>query len=222
MTISSDRKWQSYYKTTYLYDEIVVYWIDFFFFLLKMGMLVLEIISSLILAHISTRPSLSFHRKNGYGGCARISFRLEIRSGAILRSHRGSIGRVRWRSSRCKTIIRCRPGAQSIFHQFHCHCRAILRVMIIVCRPRVQWMRPALLPPAAGTEECQYRGHWRKERERGGLINCGHYQPTISYFSQTHSFRSYSSSFCISPSPFFSSPLSVPSLSFSLSALFFV
>jgi len=70
---------------------------------------------------------------------------------------------------------------------------------------------------AAGTEE-RYRGcgHGKVEGDgrRGGLINCTHYQPTISYFSQTRLFRAYSSSFSI-VIPFSLSSLRTLSSSFS-------
>lgn len=50
-----------------------------------------------------------------------------------------SIGQRRWRAPVVvKQLYGVVGRAQSIFHQFHCHCRAIPRVMIIVCRPRVQ------------------------------------------------------------------------------------
>lgn len=71
---------------------------------------------------------------------------------------------------------------------------------------------------AVGTEE-RYRGCGHGEGE--GLINCTHYQPTISYFSQTRSFRAYSSSFTAAVSFSLFDPRPVHSRP-SLSGLFFL
>lgn len=148
--------------------------------------------------------------------------------------------RERFYGSHRSSIDGVRNGAQVVVKQLYGVVRArnryFINSIVIAGQSCVSWLLFAgrvynesalYCHPVAGTEECQYRGLWRKEREGGGLINCGHYQPTISYFSQTHSFRSYSSSFCISPSLFLlasghSTPLSfcsLPSLAFSLGHL---
>lgn len=80
--------------------------------------------------------------------------------------------------------------------------------MIIVCRPRVQWKHP-LLPLLVRKSGTRAVDTGKRGRD---LINCTHYQPTISYFSQTRSFAPIHPLFPYRPSLFLLSSRSSLSL----------